>query len=622
MPELHWNGKEAVMNHHHTVPIRALMVDEGESFAHDEAKAKGWEPSLDDNLIITGDNLEALKALLPKYAGKVDVIYIDPPYNTGNEKWVYNDKVNSPQIKAWYKKVVGGEEDDLQRHDKWLCMMYPRLQLLKELLSTGGVIYISIGVDEVATLIQTMDDIFGIENKVDIVPRIAKTTSDKGTHFAPSVDYILCYTNNKSDLDRFKVAIDDKGFNKIETEGERKGEKYKGTGFYQASLDPLRGCSNQRYWVKCPDGSYVIPPGKVFPDVIEDGEKTPPKSSDDKVWRWADSSYLKQKDSCFKQKNRLLYFIESDRSPLLNEKQQPSKWNVYVKSYLSDRQEKGKLPRNFVLEQINSDDIIESCQNTQGTKDLQELDLQIFDYAKPVNLVKHLLSILPHADEMLVLDSFAGSGTTGQAVMTLNADDGGNRKFILVQMDEETTDTAKQHGYNTVDAITRERIRRVIKGVPTAKSQDLQKGLGGSFTSVTLGNKLHLDTLATATDEQLPSYEQLAAYVFYHTTLQALPKQATTSRNGFIGETDTHKVYLLYKPSQAALTTSECAFTLSIAENIQNEIATTGKEAIVYAPLSFVDAKTLRDRKWLIRYCNLPYELLQVDPIKAAPEYD
>jgi adenine-specific DNA-methyltransferase len=133
MPELHWNGKEAVQNHHHTVPIRTLNIDAPQSHAKTVA---GWQPTLDDNLIITGDNLAAMKALLPKYAGKVDVIYIDPPYNTGNEGWVYNDNVNSPMLKNWLGNTVG--TDDLERHDKWLCMMLPRLQLMKQLLNMGG----------------------------------------------------------------------------------------------------------------------------------------------------------------------------------------------------------------------------------------------------------------------------------------------------------------------------------------------------------------------------------------------------------------------------------------------------------------------------------------------------
>jgi adenine-specific DNA-methyltransferase len=130
MPELHWNGKEAVQNHHHTVPIRTLNIDAPQSHP------KNVEHTLDDNLIITGDNLAAMKALLPKYAGKVDVIYIDPPYNTGNEGWVYNDNVNSPMLKNWLGNTVG--TDDLERHDKWLCMMLPRLQLMKQLLNMGG----------------------------------------------------------------------------------------------------------------------------------------------------------------------------------------------------------------------------------------------------------------------------------------------------------------------------------------------------------------------------------------------------------------------------------------------------------------------------------------------------
>jgi adenine-specific DNA-methyltransferase len=556
MPELHWNGKEAVMNHHHTVPIRALLIDEGESFAHDEAKAQGWEPSLDDNLIITGDNLEALKALLPKYAGKVDVIYIDPPYNTDNETWVYNDNVNSPQIKAWLGKIVG--QDDLERHDKWLCMMYPRIALLKNLLEEAGVLFLSIGDEEQSSLKLLLDEIFGRDNKIGEFSITRAEGGGMAKHIVKGHDYLFAYCKNINN------------YNLLRRDKEIRGKI--------VNVDEVDFVI-ETDWLRKEFGKY----GNChFEEVLE----------------------------CFGE-NRLREIEEGLVSGLYRLIPQKSGLNIIGRLKKLDGQSS----------KLHS---VHKFLTKKGKEALADLGLEgLFDYPKPPELVNFFIkSASFHNKNALILDSFAGSGTTGQAVLELNAEDGGNRKFILVQMAEDTNDNAKEKGYTTVDAITRKRIELIIKGVKTAKSKELQEGFGGSFTSVTLGNKLHLDALATATDEELPSYEQLAAYVFYHTTLQALPKQATTSRNGFIGETATNRVYLLYKPSQAALTTSECAFTLSIAESIQSELATTSKEAIVYAPLSFVDAKTLRDRKWRIRYCNLPYELLQVDPIKAAPEYD
>ena len=151
MPTLDWIGKKAVVNHHREVPYRLIHCD-GEKSAGDPDAG---------NLLVQGDNLEALKALLPYYAGKVDCIYIDPPYNTGNEDWIYNDNVNSPEIRAWFDQVVGKEGEDLSRHDKWLCMMYPRLRLLRDLLSEQGVLAVSLDENEFHYFRMLADQIFG-----------------------------------------------------------------------------------------------------------------------------------------------------------------------------------------------------------------------------------------------------------------------------------------------------------------------------------------------------------------------------------------------------------------------------------------------------------------------------
>lgn len=285
-----------------------------------------------------------------------------------------------------------------------------------------------------------------------------------------------------------------------------------------------------------------------------------------------------------------------------------------------------KIFQNELRKVNTSSLLLNDGTTTEGYKLLNELMETEEEFGKkilpkPIVLMQHLVQIASQPNA-LILDAFAGSGTTGHATLKLNAEDGGNRKFILIQQPEaiKPETTAHQAGFTTVDAITRERLRRVIDGVPSAKDAQLQQGLGGSFTAVTLGEPINLETLALATDETLPSRENLGRFVFYNTTLQALETLPTENATGYLGETDTHKVYLLYKPERQALTGTTCAFTLERAERIAQELAGTGKEAIVYAPISFVDAKTLKAKKWAIRYCNLPYELLQLNPVKPAPE--
>lgn len=188
MPELNFKGKEFVYNHHLTVPFRPLEMD--------AAKGIG-APRLDGNLIVHGDNLHALKALLPMYAGKVDCIFIDPPYNTGNEGWAYNDNVNSPMIKEWLNDNPIGLEDGL-RHDKWACMMWPRLKLLHELLSEGGSFWMTLDDNEIVHARDIMDEIFGEENFIACCIW-HKVYSPKNTaqFFSEDHDYVLVYAKDR-----------------------------------------------------------------------------------------------------------------------------------------------------------------------------------------------------------------------------------------------------------------------------------------------------------------------------------------------------------------------------------------------------------------------------------------
>jgi adenine-specific DNA-methyltransferase len=200
MPVLHWIGKDKVVSHHQDVPFKVLKHKYGFS----AGKGEQTEPANSGNKIIHGDNLEALKALLPEYEGKIKVIYyiFDPPYNTGEEKWVYNDNVNHPKIKKWLGEVVGKESEDLTRHDKWLCMMYPRLKLLHKLLADDGAIFISIDDNEVASLKLILDEIFGKNKFIGQYNWYKSATPPNLSHkIKRNIEYILAYSktvnNNK-----------------------------------------------------------------------------------------------------------------------------------------------------------------------------------------------------------------------------------------------------------------------------------------------------------------------------------------------------------------------------------------------------------------------------------------
>lgn len=372
-----------------------------------------------NHIIIEGDNLEALSTLAYTHAGKIDVIYIDPPYNTGNKDFIYNDSYV--------------DSEDSYRHSKWLSFMSKRLRIAKKLLSDRGVIFISIGDEEVANLKLLCDEIF---TQIALVPRIAKKGSNQGTYFRPTKDYVLVYCKQIDKVNPFvdvNVDNDTKSYNLTDENGRR---FRKGHSFYQASLDPLRGCKNQRYYMQAPDGTLIIPPGDNFPNGNFDGAFIAPKTRNDKVWRWSYQSYLEKKD-------RVL-FAKSKRSPLVDSNGFRTDWNAYEKKYADEESsEKTTLPN----------DVIQDFINTLGTTLLGEMNID-FSYSKPVELVKYLISIAQYPSDVSLLDFFAGSGTTLHAVMQLNAEDGGKRTCILCTNNEN----------GICENVTYERNKRVING--------------------------------------------------------------------------------------------------------------------------------------------------------------
>jgi len=382
-----------------------------------------------NHILIEGDNLHALTALSFTHEGRIDVIYIDPPYNTGSkEDFIYNDHYVD-------------REDDF-RHSKWLSFMSKRLNLAKKLMSADGVIFCSIGDDEISQLTLLFNEIFTEENKLGNITRISKTSGDQGNYFSSSKDHVLVYTKNKTILSNFKDDVDVGLFKKIEKEGVRKGEYYRDdVAFYQATLGVR---PNLRYFIECPDGTLAIPPGDVFPEEKKACEKVIPLSDNDKVWRWSLDTYLKQK--------QLIVFKQTKKSPLLDENRNKSNWNLYTKSYLTDRSEKGASPRDYLDEYINR----------KGADLIKQYDID-FSYSKPFELIQHLIKITNKNNDIVILDFFAGSGATLHAVVSLNEIDSGKRTCIIATNNES----------EICDKVTFLRCERIIKPYTNSKGKEM-----------------------------------------------------------------------------------------------------------------------------------------------------
>lgn len=586
MPELIWEGKDAVINYHHTLPVRELKIDLDASLSQ--------KPSLDDNLIIEGDNVEVLKALIPKFASKVDVIYIDPPYNTGNENWVYNDNLNSPQMKSWLGNVVGKE--DLQRHDKWLCMMYPRLVLARELLAEHGVIFISINEEEIFDLKFLCDEIFDISNyqmtctiKVRHEDRILK--GDKDYHEV--TEYLLFYAKS----DHYKPFKKLKDNTSIED--------------YIYSIQELS------------DKPELIELGSKQVEVFKPSEYRINKSepSEDKFKKISIRGTIKDGNSSGRFYVSHLEKLAKDRSKCLFKVPDMGADYVPFRYFLTPDGKKinGDYFQGVPIERKDILEIpypnffdFEADFNDVG----YEGGISFRNGKKPISFLKKIfeLSNVKSNSSALILDFFAGSGTTGHAVLEMNKEDGGNRKFILVQQPEESEEASKQ-GFKNIFEITTTRIRRCIEGVPTAKDSKLQEGLGGSFTVVKLGEALHLNTLFLEKD--LPSYEALASYLFYHTTNQAL-SNVTENTSHYIGKTENYKLYLIYSADREKLKHHDYALSRSKLEQILKDCG-NGYQALIYAVTIYVDNKSIKNLMEKEKYtkkpiiCQIPYQYLQIN---------
>lgn len=423
---------------------RKAIIEAGapinKTFRPNVEASKNWETT--ENLFIEGDNLDALKLLQESYLGKVKMIYIDPPYNTGKD-FVYHDnfKVNVADYEeaTEYKDESGNiqyrknEKSNGRYHSDWLSMMYPRLKLARNLLTDDGVIFISIGDDELANLKKLGDDVFGESNALPISVRVTKKSSNNGTTFSPCTDYIVAFARNIDAVPEYSVPLTEeqiKSYNKVDEVG-----KYKEIGLYQAALKH----GGSRYPITAPDGTRVITPGSA-------------------PWRWNEAKLQEGLTA------NLIVFKQTPSSPLINaDTGEKASWNIYTKLYLDARQDAGLHPKTF----------LEEFQNAQATNELRKLDIP-FDFAKPLTLSKYLAG-LQSDKNALIIDFFCGSGTTAHAIMQLNAEDGGNRKWIMVQLPEETDESSEafKAGYKTIPEISRERIRRagdkISKDNPDAK---------------------------------------------------------------------------------------------------------------------------------------------------------
>lgn len=628
MPTLEFKGKQFVYSHHLSVPFRELKVDAKKSLP-----APGRKPSLDDNLIIHGDNLEALKALLPTHAGKIDCIFIDPPYNTGGD-WCYNDNVAAPLMKEWIKVSANPvDKEDLERHDKWLSMMWPRLLLLRELLSEDGFVAIAIDDNEVTRLGCLLDEIFGEERKVAIAPWKSDPSGGKQkSGLRIGHEYILVY--HKVGKSNLATKEEDVGEHKFE---DKKGSYLKGRELNKWGANSLRGDRRTMFFpLITPDGTEVFP-------IRGDGKEG--------CWRFGTTnSYIKEiladPEEAHWEKRPFDNGIIVDGAK--------ERWVPYEKIREST---KYAVPSSW----------LDNCgTNADGTEEIKAIfGAKVFDTPKPSSLYEWMISLCPN-DDAIVLDSFAGSGTTAHAVIKANANDGGTRRFILIQLEEEVPrdKIAFKLGYKQVIDITAERVRRVINGYPftgtqreelfsekftwTNFSKGAQKlllqveyiekskgaafdtvkkevkggvltvtgerkikekapGLGGSFTFCTLGEPIEVENLLSG--KGLPAFEALARYVFYTATGQSLEAVAKPSSDGLIGETELFRIHLFYQPDTAWLRSNEAALNAERVAAIVKRNK-SGKRTIVFAVAKFMSQKELTKQR--IEFCQLPYAVHRI----------
>lgn len=609
MPELSFKGKEFVHNHHLTVPHRPLVPD----------PAKGIGPArLDGNLIIQGDNLHALKSLLPLYAGKVDCIFIDPPYNTGNEGWSYNDNVNSPMLQAWLRENPIGIEDGL-RHDKWCAMMWPRLKLLYELLGEAGSFWMTLDDNEVHRARAMCDLIFGEDSFMHcFIWRKVDSPNDNKVAVTTDHDYLLCYCKDPEQAHFSPMMAP--GILEAYGNTDDSGRLFRDRLLKKNGKNSLRRDRPSMFFpITAPDGSTILP-------LHDNGEEA--------CWAAGEQSVEEHV------RNGTLIWKRRERDG-------QQVWVPYTREFAPDLPTR---PYPTIWSDVST--------MRQAKAMLRDIfsTADLFDTPKPVDLIERVLGLVARPNA-IVLDSFAGSGTTAHAVLAANKTDGGDRKFILVECEDYA------------DTLTAERVRRVIEGYAFTGNQreellkhsltftdlrradrllnqiasienleshrfdriekkvrdgvltvegvkavtDRAEGLGGHFTYCTLGEAVDIDKMLTG--EHLPDFAQLGALLFHTATSEALDPATATAPDaqglGYLGESAAFHVWLIYRPELAFLQSREAALTLAKARMLAE--AKPGKRHLVFAPAKFVSQKLLDDERIPVEFAPLPWALYRVE---------
>ena len=583
MPTLEWIGKDKVVNHHLDVPYRVLerKYSYDKSGQHDEDNGS-------ENMIIHGDNLDALKSLLPRYEGRVKCIYIDPPYNTGNEKWVYNDNVNDPRILKWLGQVVGAEGEDLSRHDKWLCMMYPRLKLLQRLLSDDGVIFISIDDTEYANLKLICDEIFGSNCFVSNISwqRTYSTRNDsKG--IVNEVEHILCYSKQPNwqpnKLPRTAEMNAKYGNPDNDTAMWRPDNAFAPgatthQGMVYAIQHPFTGKmlypANGRCWTFGQEQMLEIMSGWC-PYELKELDDARERAivcgvSIEEVRQGVQAIVLSKSLEESKQLAQKVY----DTGPWPRFFfSKGGKGGIARKTYLDNVG--GKLPTNFW-----------PYSNAGHTDEAKKEMLAVFDgratfdTPKPHRLIEFVLQISGDKNA-IVFDSFAGSGTTAHAVLNMNKADGGHRRFILVEM------------MDYADSITAERVKRVIDGYGSGRQA--VEGTGGSFSYYELGEPLMIGGVLN----ESVGVDKIREYVYFTDTKSRLP-EAHADEPYYLGLHVNNAYYFYYE--REAVTTLNREFL--------HTIKTRADAYVIYADLCMLSVEELE--KYHITFKKIPRDITRL----------